>query len=319
MKPNLIILAGATASGKTALAGELIKRYPLEIISADSRQVYRGLDIGTGKDKSIPQHMIDVVDAGQMFSVSQYNNMALPMLDQIRDRGNIPLVVGGTGYYIDALMFERSHNATPPNPQIRAQLEHFSNAELLEEIQKTDQRTVTTIDRQNRVRLLRALEVIHQTKKPLAPLHKVVRAGLKIGLYVLDIPRVELYQKIDLRVEQRLQAGMVQEVEGLFRSGVSADWLIGLGLEYRFITQYLRNRHSGERSDSRIDNDSGQGTSDVPSQNDNRVYNEMVQRLKFAIHAYARRQISYFRRWPNAQWLSADSINAQIAELTVMK
>lgn len=330
IKKQLLVLAGPTASGKTALAAELIKNHPFEIVSADSRQVYRGLDLGTGKDKSVPQHMIDVVepphfrhpefmvatsrsnyrphgmisgsrnefgmtsinDSTGKFSVSQYRDMAKPILDDIWKRGKVPLIVGGTGYYIDALLYEQPYNAVPPSSTIRSELKDRTNAQLLYEIRSTDIRTAGTIDASNRVRLLRAVEIIHATKAPVAPIKRLPRAGMSAKIYVLDVqPRAELYARIDKRVDERLQLGMVQEVQGLLESGVPSAWLRSLGLEYRWITMYL--------------------ASEVK-------YPEMVERLKFDIHAYARRQITYFKRWKEAEWGDDKFITKLICDLGQM-
>lgn len=306
----LLVLAGPTASGKTALAAELIQSHSYEIVSADSRQVYCGLDLGTGKDKSVPQHMIDVVDPpsarhsgkpqarpesthavdsghGQndgleRFSVSQYREMTLPILDDIWQRGKIPLIVGGTGYYIDALLYEQPYSEVPPNSTLRATLEPLSNKQLLQEIGRTDPHTAGTVDAANRVRLLRAVEIIRTTKKPIEPTKRVLRERVDAKIYVLDVqPRAELYARIDKRVDERLQAGMVQEVQGLLESGVPSVWLRSLGLEYRWITMYLEKEVK---------------------------YPEMVERLKFDIHAYVRRQITYFKRWDGAEWVSVDAV-----------
>ena len=286
----LFVIAGPTASGKTALAAQLIEKYPFEIISADSRQVYRGLDIGTGKDKTVPQYMIDVADAEQQFSVSHYRDMAWPIIDQIYGRGKIPLIVGGTGYYIESLIYTQSINNTVPDNKIRAELELLSNTQLLNLIADVDPATASKIDAKNRARLIRALEIIRTTGLPRKIIKPILRPDLDISLFVIDVPRAELYRRIDERVDSRLKQGMIAEVQRLLSVRISSEWLVSLGLEYRFVTQYLLL----EKSKSQ--------------------YDEMVIRLKFAIHAYARRQLTFFRRWPIAQWLSAEQIKGKIAE-----
>lgn len=287
----LFVIAGPTASGKTALAAELIKKYPLEIVSADSRQVYRRLDIGTGKDKSVPQHLIDVANPEQAFSVAHYCDIAGPIIDQIYRQGKIPLIVGGTGYYIESLIYNRVINDTPPNAKLRAELELLSNSEILDQIANADPATASNIDAKNRVRLIRALEIIRLTNAPRKATKSILRPDLEISVFMLDVPRRELYKRIDERVEARLGEGMIDEVRGLMFSGISSDWLTSLGLEYRFITQYLISSKQ-----SRIE------------------YDEMVARLKFAIHAYARRQLTFFRRWPFAKWRTAEQIQVEIGQ-----
>ncbi|MFA6082565.1 MAG: tRNA (adenosine(37)-N6)-dimethylallyltransferase MiaA [Patescibacteria group bacterium] len=278
---QIIVLAGPTASGKTDLAADLIKKYPLEIISADSRQVYRGLDIGSGKDKTVPQFLIDVVNPENGFTVADFKKLAEEKIEQIWQRGNTPLIVGGTGFYIEALMFDQTTNQTPPNKSIRQKLEPLSGAELLEIIARVDAMTASKIDVNNRRRLIRAAEIISATKKPIAPVSHQLRTDARVSCFVLDVPREELYKRIDKRVDDRLKIGMIEEVEHLILAGVSKEWLVSLGLEYRAITRFL----SGE-----VGRD------------------EMVKQLKYDTHAFARRQISYFKRWKFAEALSKKRI-----------
>lgn len=287
----LFVIAGPTASGKTALAAELIKQHPFEIVSADSRQVYRRLDIGTGKDKSVLQHLIDVADPEQKFSVAHYCDIAGPIIDQIYRQGKIPLIVGGTGYYIESLIYDRVINDTPPNATLQMKLQSLSNSEILDQIADADSATASNIDAKNRVRLIRALEIIRLTNAPREATKSVLRPDFEISVFVLDVPRSELYKRIDERVEVRLGEGMIDEVRELMSSGISSDWLKSLGLEYRFITDYLISKNQ-----SQVD------------------YDEMIVRLKFAIHAYARRQLTFFRRWSFAKWRTAEQIQVEIGQ-----
>jgi tRNA dimethylallyltransferase len=366
---RLIVIAGATASGKTALAAELIRKFPMEIISADSRQVYKGLDIGTGKEKNVPQHMIDVEECkmqnapsfakatdgkkckikeeDRLYSVAKFRDQALKIIDDVWKRGKIPLVVGGTGFYIDALIYEQTTNVTPPDNKIREKLSKLSNDKLLKILKKTDPEIAQKIDQNNRARLVRAVEIVTITNKPIEKFEYKIRDGWDVQIFVLDIPRKELYQRIDLRVDDRIKEGMIEEVEGLIESGVSVEWLMSLGLEYRWITEFLnpkseiRNQKYGNSSyKSVISNRAlralsscrmglmrdpvGIGTGEIlrraqddstRGQDDSLTRDEMTQRLKFAIHAYARRQNTYFKRWPNAKWLSAKDIERTIDKI----
>ncbi len=287
-KNQVIVLSGPTASGKTALAGKLIEHFPLEIISADSRQVYKGLDIGTGKDTTIPQHMLDVVNPGESFSVDQYRKMAERIMEDIWKRRKIPLVVGGSGYYIEALLYQRTANQTAPRPELRAKLERLSAVEALAELKTKDPATAAHLDPHNRRRILRALEIVIVTNKPREPLQRALKPNLETSWYVLDVPRADLYHAIDQRVDDRLRGGMVKEVQGLLEYKVFPEWLLKLGLEYRFVTLYLQGKIS---------------------------YDEMVPRLKYAIHAYSRRQQTFFRRWPEAEWADASTITSQVAQI----
>ncbi len=335
-KKPLFVLAGPTASGKTALAKELVQTYPFEIVSADSRQVYKRLDIGTGKDKTLPQHMINVVSPPNTlsslrkrgsdshlrgndvtnFSVSDYRIMALPIMDAIWSKGKIPLVVGGTGYYIEAVVFEHTTNTTPPDVKVRRQLEQLSDTDAFAELQKQDPATAARIGPYNRRRMLRALEIIRATGRPVRPLKRVVKPDIDVAWYVLDVPREDLYQRIDQRVDARLKQGMVEEVQQLLNSGVKAEWLMSLGLEYRWITEYLLKLSSQDPDG--LSGDVGSMQYKIPrltGWNDSSEYDQMTQKLKFAIHAYARRQITYFKRWPAAKWLDSDSIKNEVGQI----
>jgi len=381
VKRKMIILAGATASGKTALAAELIQKYPTEIVSADSRQVYKRLDIGTGKDKTVPQHMIDVVEpiychpescegsnkrflAGLemtanvvgsarllaemtgKYSVAKYRDQALEIIEDIWQRGKTPLIVGGTGFYIDSLIYEQNTNSTPPNRKLRAKLSQLSNNRLLMRIAKIDKETAESIDKNNRARLIRAAEIVTITGKPIEKCKSVLRSDIDINIFVLDMPRGELYARIDKRVDDRIDEGMVEEVQGLLDSGVDPNWLISLGLEYRFITEYLlsvilastRDKSTAQAVISTA-RQSSRGWRNLlrnifkispPSRpyyaeatkgrqssrsRDDMTYEEMIQKLKYAIHAYARRQNTYFKRWGSAKWLPIDIIKDEIGKI----
>jgi tRNA dimethylallyltransferase len=298
----------------------------MEIISADSRQVYKGLDIGTGKDKSVPQYMIDVekckmqnakckiIEEHLLYSVAQYRDQALKIINDIWSRGKIPLVVGGTGFYIDSLIYEQNTNSTPPNAKVREKLSKLKNAELLKIINNIDSITYNKIDHNNRARLIRAAEIVTITKKPIEQLESTIRDGWLVDLYVLDLPREELYRRIDKRVDDRIKEGMIEEVEGLIRSGVSVEWLMSLGLEYKFITEFLM-----QNAECRMQNGGNYHNNNSKIENwnlDSENYADMIQRLKFAIHAYSRRQNTYFKKWSNAQWLSGREIAARVDKIS---
>ncbi len=287
-KRQLIVLAGATASGKTALAARLTSRHNLAIISADSRQVYKGLDIGTGKDLTLKQAMIDVAKPMQLYSVAQYQKQAQVCLEKAWEAGQTPLVAGGTGYYIESLIFKKTVNEVKPDHALRQKLDQIPNEQLLAEIERRDQVTAKRVDPNNRVRLLRAVEILRLTNKPIASLQRELLNDVSVHVYVLDADRSELYKAIDARIKNRLDHGMVEEVQELLDQGVSSEWLLSLGLEYYWITLYLTKKIT---------------------------YEEMAQKLSFASHAYARRQISFFKRWPFAVWGDSKKLEAEISEL----
>lgn len=233
--PKIVAIVGPTASGKTSLGVFLAKKFGGEIISADSRQVYRRLNLGTGKEgeedkegkdirwlEGIPQHLIDIRNPEERFNVAEWKKMAEVTINDILFRNRLPIVVGGTGLYIDALV---------ENYQFGG--------------------------RNNKKKNPKKFDV------------------LQIGT---DLPREQLYHQIDKRIDSRLKEGMVKEVRGLLDSGVNADWLISLGLEYKYLTQHLL----GEIAD----------------------FDEAVQKLKFASHAFARRQLIWLRHHGDIKWIS---------------
>ena len=181
-KLEVVVIIGPTASGKSDFAVEYALSHNGEIISADSRQLYRGLDIGTGKItreemKGIPHHMLDVCDIGEKFSVAEYVRLALPILEDIRARGKTTIICGGTGHYVDALIYKDTFPQIPPNETLRKELEGKTTEELFEELTSCDPDRAKTIDKHNRVRLIRALEIVTSTGKPIPPLTPPILGG----------------------------------------------------------------------------------------------------------------------------------------------
>ena len=275
MQGKLIAIMGTNASGKSGLGVELARRYGGEVVSADSRQVFRGLDLGSGKItpqemQGVPHHLIDVCDAGDFFSMADFQRLAYAAIDGILQRGNIPFLVGGTGLYVDAVIdgYELSDRA--PDLQLREHLETFDTPTLYQMLK--DRRPDTDIDPKNRNRVMRAIERIETGDDQPArrsPRYQVLKLGVTWG-------RETLKQRIDQRLERRLQQGMVQEVRDLLDRGVSVDFLMKLGLEYRYLTRYL--------------------TGDMD-------YDTMVEELSLAIKRFAKRQMTWFRREENLHWL----------------
>jgi tRNA dimethylallyltransferase len=271
---NLITILGPTASGKTSVATNLAYAIDGEVISADSRQVYRGMDLGTGKDikeynvngKSIPHHLIDLFDAGYKFNVYEFQTHFVDAFKAIRDRGATPVLCGGSGLYIEAAIKGYRLIEVPDNQELRAQLALKSDEELthmLSSIKKLHNHSDTV----TRKRLVRAIEIeMHYLNTPPKDFDY---PNLKNIIYGVKFPRFQQRERITERLRQRLNDGMVDEVRGLLDKGVNHCSLIYYGLEYKWITQHVL----GEIT-----------------------FDEMFNGLNTAIHQFAKRQMTWFRR-----------------------
>lgn len=288
MSGKLIVIMGTNASGKSGLGVELALRYGGEIVSADSRQVFRGLDLGSGKitpdeTKGVPHHLIDVCQPGDFFSMADFQRLAYEAIDGILSRGKIPFLVGGTGLYVDSVADGYELSSIEPDLTLRAHLETFETPALYEMLKEI--LPDTDVDPKNRNRVMRALERLaaddyHPGKR--SPRYEVLKLGV-------TWPRETLKARIDERLERRLNQGMVDEVRGLLNAGVSTEFLMKLGLEYRYLTRYLL----GEIT-----------------------YDQMVLELGNAIKKFAKRQMTWFRREENLHWLDmASDPVTQAAEL----
>ena len=271
---DLICILGPTASGKTRYAVLLAKQLnemgrKAEIISADSRQVYRGMDIGTGKDLDeygdIPYHLIDIANAGDKYNIYEYQKDFEKVYREIRERGNIPLLCGGSGLYIEAATCGYSLPEVPANPQLREELEKESTEALIQKRASLKPLHNST-DYDTRKRLIRALEIaIYESEHPAKRTSFLPKNTFYIGTLVSREVRNE---RIDRRLEDRLQEGMVDEIKRILDSGVPAEDLIYYGLEYKYVTMYLI------------------GALD---------YDQMKLQLATAIHQFAKRQMTWFR------------------------
>lgn len=254
-KQKVIVVAGPTASGKSDFAVDLAQKVNGEIISADSRQIYKGLDIGTGKItkeemKGIPHHMLDVVDIGDEFSVAEYARLAKPILENILSRGKTPIVCGGTGQYIDALIYDTETPPVPPNKLLRALLEEKDIDELYHELALRDPYRADTVDRYNKVRLVRALEIVHEMGH--VPKQKEPTLLYDVELYLMHPTREVLRERITTRLEKRLKLGMIEEVKQLIKKGFNSMQMKRFGLEYEIIGKYLEGSLSEEDMQTEI-------------------------------------------------------------------
>lgn len=268
---NLLVILGPTASGKTALATALARELGGEIISADSRQVFRGMDIGTGKDlheyNGTPYHLIDILDPGEEFSVFAFQRLFLAAFEDIRQRHALPVLCGGTGMYLDAALRGYRMQEVPVNEPLRERLAEKSDDELTRLLLELRPDQHNSTDLKERSRTLRAIEIAlyqpdHSTITEPFPDIKPIVIGIRRE-------RSELRKRITERLRQRLEAGMLEEVRKLHQEGVTWERLDYYGLEYRYIGAYLR-----------VDLD----------------YNTMFQKLNSAIHDFAKRQETWFRR-----------------------
>ncbi len=281
--PKLVVLLGPTASGKSGLSITLAQHFNGEIISADSRQVYRGLDIGTAKVTSaeqalVPHHVLDVADPRDVYTVAQFQRDAISAINDILKRSHQPFLVGGSPHYIQAVVDNLDIPHIEPQPALRAQLEKRPMPELLQQLEKLDSRSAATIDRNNPRRVIRALEVCLVSGKPFSQQRKMSEPLYQSLLLGIEWPREVLYRRIDERVDERMQQGMVQEVQRLLDEGISHQRLEALGLEYRYIIRWLTGAFENE--------------------------DEMVQKLKYAIHDFTRRQLTWFRKEKRIVWMN---------------
>ncbi len=247
--PQVIVVAGQTASGKSDFAVALAQKCNGEIISADSRQVYKVLDIGTGKItkeemKGIPHHMLSVYALGEDVSVATYARDAKPILEDILARGKTPIICGGTGQYIDALIFDTAMPPVPPNKELRAELEKLTTEELVAMLSQADPTRMAAIDPHNRVRLIRALEIIDELGT--VPAQSQPKLLYSTKFYLMNPTREVLRERVTKRLENRLAIGMIDEVKNIMAQGYTSEGMKKFGLEYETIGKYLEETLSGE-------------------------------------------------------------------------
>jgi tRNA dimethylallyltransferase len=273
MKPRVLVIVGPTASGKSDLAVRLAKKFDGEIISADSRQVYRGLDVGTGKItkkemRSVPHHLLDVADPKDRFSAADYKRLATNLLRYIVVKKKLPIIVGGTGFYIDALSRELPN--VPPNKLLRKKLEKLTKEELYERLKAKDRRRAREIDKNNKVRLIRALEIIDALGMvPKARSKKLEASFIWIGLKPKDL-------------EKRIHERLLKRIPGIIRETkkLSPKRAYELGLEYRYASWYLQGKLNKA---------------------------DMVNKLYKEIRRYSKRQMTWFKRNKSIKWFDSPS------------
>lgn len=274
----VIVVLGPTATGKSDLAVTIAKRYSGEVISADSRQVYKGLDIGSGKITvkemlGVPHHGLNLVDPSTRYSMADFQEYAFQKIAGILDQGKTPILCGGTGFFIQSIVDNLKLPDVPPNDTLRKELMEKSVEELFQILKNKDPQKASTIDAQNPHRLIRAIEITEALGK-VPPVSKQPSPYkfLQIGLF---LPQDELHTKIHQRIVSRIEIGMIEEVKTLHGQGLSWERLEELGLEYRYIAQFLQNKITKE---------------------------EMIDILTNKTNQFAKRQITWFKRDERIHW-----------------
>jgi tRNA dimethylallyltransferase len=283
-KNKIVVILGPTATGKSGLAVKLARKYRGEVISADSRQVYKGLDIGTGKItkdemQGIHHWLLDIVNPKDSFSVAQFQEQARAKIQTILKRSKLPIICGGTGFYIDSVVNNTVLPEVPPNKKLRAKLEKKSAEELALMLKQLDENRYNNIDINNKVRLVRAIEIATAIGKvPKIINNESEYNFLKIGLVLSN---EDLRSKINKRLKLRIKQGMIEEAERLHKKGLSYERMRELGLEYRYLADFL------EKKISKI---------------------EMISKLETEIWRYAKRQMTWFKKDKRIKWFNPKEI-----------
>ncbi len=297
-KKPLVVLTGPTAVGKTKASIELAKSIGGEIISADSMQVYRYMDIGSAKIskeemEGVPHYLVDVLDPREDFHVVKFQEMAKSAMEEIYSHGHIPILVGGTGFYIQALVYDIDFTNKDEDTNIRRKLEAFADQEgltaLHERLRKVDPKSAELIHANNKKRVIRALEFFEQTGKPISEHNEVEKAKespYDFRYFVLTDDRQRLYNRIDQRVDLMIDKGLVEEVKGLRQMGCKKDMVSMQGLGYKEILEYLDGDTSLE---------------------------EAIYKIKRDTRHFAKRQLTWFRRERQVIWLNKESYQTEAA------
>jgi tRNA dimethylallyltransferase len=278
-KPLIYVICGPTATGKSDYAVELALRKNGEVISADSRQIYRGMDLGTGKItheemKSVPHHLLDIRDPNEDFSVEEFQKLCFEKIEEILARNKVPIICGGTGFFIQSVVDNIVFPVAPANPELRAELETKSLEELQGILKSIPMEDDAKVDTENKRRVIRAIELGRALGQ--IPAQKYGEQKYNFEMIGLDKLDAELQDRISKRLSSRLEAGMVAEVKRLHDEGVSWERLENFGLEYKYIAEFLQNKITEP---------------------------EMIETLKLKIWQYAKRQRTWFRRDPRIKWI----------------
>ncbi len=287
MKPKVVAIVGSTASGKTSLSIALAKQFKGEVVSADSRQVYRGFDLGSGKVTEeemggVPHHLLDVADPTTVYTANNFVQDAVKAINGILAQHHLPIIAGGTFFYLDALLGRISSPEVPPNQTLRLELEQLSREQLNDRLRVLDPIRLKNIDTKNSRRLIRAIEIAstlgHVPVGAPAERYACLTLGLKIDPATLQ-------HNIHVRLMVRLEAGMLDEVRTLLASGVSHERLESLGLEYRYCARHLRGLIS---------------------------YDEMAAQIEIKTRQFAKRQMTWLKRDQSIVWVDKNDLESII-------
>lgn len=279
---KVTVITGTTASGKSDIAVELARQFDAEIVSADSRQVFSGLDLGSGKItyeemQGVPHHLLDVVSPNEFFSMADFQHLAYEAIDDILVRGRKAFLTGGTGLYINAVADGYDLHEKKPDPELRKSMEEKSLKELIEIVRKADPDALKRVDIRNKRRVERAAEKALSgvtSDKPNKPRYETLILGV-------TFPRQVLYERIRIRLDKRLEQGMIDEVKSLRENGVNDEFLYKLGLEYRYILMYLRGEFAS--------------------------YEAFYDKLFMEIRHLAKEQMTWFRKRKDIHWLDMEA------------
>ncbi|OGN03003.1 MAG: tRNA (adenosine(37)-N6)-dimethylallyltransferase MiaA [Candidatus Yanofskybacteria bacterium RIFCSPHIGHO2_01_FULL_43_42] len=327
---KVIVIVGPTASGKSDLAIKIAKRFGGEIISADSRQVYRGMDIGTGKvardatfpvpsskvkskklkvlsskdfySKGVKHYLIDIASPKKQFTADDFKKLGEKAIKEVLTKNKIPIIVGGTGFYIDVLLERMAVAEVPPNKKLRAQFDKLTVEHLFKMLKKLDPWRAKTIDSKNKRRLIRALEIVISTGKPVTnSKFKILNSKFNILWLGLNPDKEKLTEKIKKRLDTRLKQGMIEEVAQLHKQGISWKRLDDFGLEYRWISRWLRNNPQSVMRNAQFLN------------------SQEFENLLRDIIKYSKRQMTWFKRNPEIYWINPPAGGQKNAEKLLVR
>ncbi len=287
---KILVITGPTATGKSTLAVELAKMFHGEIISADSRQVYRGLDIGSAKITreemdGIPHHLIDIADPRNVFTVAEFKKLADTKIAEIISQGKFPILCGGTGMYISAVIDNQEFPEVAPDEKLRSELEHLSTEELFEQLQNIDPVRSESIDRHNPIRLIRAIEIAKALGS--VPVQSDTSSPYDVLIIALRFPKNELDAKIAQRVTDRIPA-LFTEIRNLLAKGVSSEQLRRFGLEYRYGNDYVTGKI---------------------------LLDEFIETLTIKTIQFAKRQVTWWKHDKRVHWMNPVSDKQKILKL----